>query len=78
MKEALKERADDLSGVCIKEFLSEKRRKEDWDKVSLVQDQLHRLKANVFSSSFIIFVFTCKLRASCKENILSTVPFMVG
>ena len=47
MKSALKERAEDLSGVCVKEFLKEKRRKEAWDKVSLIQDQLHRIKPNV-------------------------------
>ena len=47
MKQKLQERADALAGECIEEFLDVKRRKEDWDRVSLIQDQMLSLNAQV-------------------------------
>ena len=47
MKEKLQERADALAAECIEEFLSVKRRKEDWDRVSLIQDHMLKMDAKV-------------------------------
>lgn len=47
MKQKLEERADALASECIEEFLDVKRHKEDWDRVSLIQDQMLRMDAKV-------------------------------
>jgi len=47
MKVELAKRAEELAGACTHEFLKDKRRKEEWDKVSLIQDKMIKLKANV-------------------------------
>lgn len=52
MTKKLKERADNLSEACLHEFLSEKRKKDDWDRVSLIQDQIIKLNEKV-----IFFIF---------------------
>ena len=48
MKVKLQERADKLADACIHEFLEEKRKKEDWDRVSLIQDNIPRLNSKVY------------------------------
>lgn len=47
MKKQLEERADALAHECIEEFLDNKRRKADWDRISLIQDQMLKMDAAV-------------------------------
>lgn len=58
MKEQLGLRADALAGECVEEFLTTRRSKEQWDRVSLMQDKMIKLDAKVL---FFITNYNTKL-----------------
>ena len=59
MKVKLQERADKLADACIHEFLEEKRKKEDWDRVSLIQDNIPRLNSKVYIQRWTVHHKLC-------------------
>ena len=47
MKKKMKERADKLADACIHEFLEEKRKQDDWDRIAQLQQGLIGVKGEV-------------------------------
>ena len=56
MKKKMKERADKLADACVHEFLEEKRRQDDWDRIAQLQGRLIDVNGKVSVQNFDLLV----------------------
>ena len=56
MKKKIKERADKLADACVYEFLEEKRRQDDWDRIAQLQGKLIDVNGKVSFQNFDLIV----------------------